>query len=254
MKISSERGLFPFRETATFPRSEVLDLRNDLDIPLWFRGRVDRPQSILIRSTTSDGITKSSFMHLNGTIQQIPVFDNQDPLVLQEKNNSRMREFSWGQEKKKRFAAGRFILKFAAFVLALVFCVSLIAGITQIRIVLTGSMQPSINPGDMLIAVSKDYVNPEVGDVVLYSARNLEGQAVTVWAHRIVDGNARDGFIIQGDANPQPDIGVIPLSDIQTVVLLDIPFVGRIFNVYSLALIFSGLFLLSYVFSKRKSD
>ena len=130
----------------------------------------------------------------------------------------------------------------------------MIAGITQIRIVLTGSMQPAINPGDMLIAVSKDYVNPEVGDVVLYSARNLEGKAVTVWAHRIVDGNAREGFIIQGDANPQPDIGVIPLSDIQTVVLLDIPFVGRIFNVYSLALIFSGLFLLSYVFSKRKSD
>jgi signal peptidase I len=254
VKISPGVGSSTFLGAATFPRSEVLDLRNDLDIELLFCGKIDQPQSVLIRSTTADGITKSSFMHLNGTIQQIPVFDNQDPLVLQEKNNSRNREFFPGQEKRKRFAAGRFILKSAASVLALVFFISLIAGISQIRIVLTGSMQPAINPGDMLIAVSKDYVKPEVGKVVLYSARDLEGQAVTVWAHRIVDGNATDGFTIQGDANLQPDIGVIPLSDIQTVVVLEIPYVGRLFNVYILALIFSGLFLLSYVFSKRKSE
>ena len=254
MKISAELGLSPFLEPTSFPRSEVLDLRNELDIPLWFRGRVDQPQSVLIRSTTAEGITKSSFMHLNGTIEQIPVFDNQDPLVLNEKSSSGAKDFSWGQEKRKRFSTGRFIVKIAASLLALVFFISLIAGVTQLRIVLTGSMQPAINPGDMIVAVSKDYVRPDVGKVVLYSARNLEGQAVTVWAHRIVDGNATKGFIIKGDANPQPDIGLIPLSDIQTVVVLKIPLIGHIFNVYSLALIFSGLFLLSFVFSKRKSE
>jgi hypothetical protein len=97
-------------------------------------------------------------------------------------------------------------------------------------------------------------VKPEIGKVVLYSARDLEGKAVTVWSHRIVDGNPTKGFTIQGDANPQPDIGLIPLSDIQTVMVLRIPLIGHIFNVYSLVLIFSGLFLLSFVFSKRKSE
>jgi hypothetical protein len=112
-------------------------------------------------------------------------------------------------------------------------------------------MQPVINPGDMIVAISKDVVQPEVGKVVLYSARDLQGKAVTVWAHRIIDGDNLRGFTIKGDANDQPDIGNIPLSDIQSVVILRIPFVGHIFNIYSLILIFSGLILLSIASSKR---
>ena len=254
MKISPEFAPSPLLDSSSSLHSEVFNLSRDLDIEVWFRGKLDRPQSVLIRATSPEGVTKSSFMHLNGSVEQIPVFDNKDPLVLQEKSGSRVRDFSWKPEKPQRLSTARFILKVGAGLLAVLFFLSLIMGVAQLRVVLTGSMKPAINPGDMLFALSKDYIKPQVGKVVLYSARDLDGKAVTVWSHRIVAGNAKSGFTIKGDANAQPDIGIIPLSDIQTVVLFRIPFVGHIFNVYSLALIFSGLLLLSFVSSQRKHE
>jgi len=252
METSRELGPSPLLESPSSLHSEVFHLGNDLDIDLWFRGKVDRPQSVLIRATTPDGVTKSSFMHINGTVEQIPVFDNQDPLVLQDKQEPIKREFAWQPDKPRRNLGGKFVVKATSGLIALVFLACLVTGFAQIRIVLTGSMKPAINPGDMVLAVSKDYVKPQVGKVVLYSARDLQGKAVTVWSHRIVAGNATKGFTIKGDANAQPDIGVIPLSDIQSVVVLRIPFIGHIFNVYSLILIFGGLILLSIASPKRK--
>ena len=252
METSRDVGPSPLLEAPSSLHSEVLNLSKDLDIELWFRGKIDRPQSVLIRSTTPDGVTKSSFMHINGTIEHIPVFDNQDPLVLQEKKESRVRDFNWTPEKQKHMSTGRFIAKATASLLALIFFASLITGFAQMRVVLTGSMQPAINPGDVVLAVSKDFIHPRVGKIVLYNARDLQGNAVTVWSHRIIEGNATQGFTIKGDANAQPDIGVIPLSDIQTVVVARIPFVGHLFNIYSLILIFSGLILLSIASSRRK--
>jgi signal peptidase I len=252
METSRELGPSPLLEAPSSLHSDVLYLGKDLDVELWFRGKVDRPQSILIRATTPDGVTKSSFMHINGSVEQIPVFDNQDPLVLQEKSKSRVREFTWSPDSVERSGIGRFIVKVTSGLLALIFFASLLTGVAQMRVVLTGSMKPSINPGDLVLAVSKDYVHPRVGKVVLYSARDLQGKAVTVWSHRIIAGNASKGFTIKGDANDQPDIGTIPLSDIQSVVVTRIPFVGHLFNIYSLILIFSGLMLLSIASSRRK--
>jgi len=252
METSRELGPSPLLEAPSSLHSDVLYLGKDLDVELWFRGKVDRPQSILIRATTPDGITKSSFMHINGSVEQIPVFDNQDPLVLQEKSKSRVREFTWSPDSVERTGLGRFIVKVTSGLLALIFFASLLTGVAQMRVVLTGSMKPSINPGDLVLAVSKDYVQPRVGKVVLYSARDLQGKAVTVWSHRIIAGNASKGFTIKGDANDQPDIGTIPLRDIQSVVVIRIPFVGHIFNIYSLIMIFGGLMLLSVASSRRK--
>jgi signal peptidase I len=257
VKISPGLGLSTLLESSSSLHSAALDLSNELDIELWFRGKLDRPQSVLIRSTNPDGVTRSSFMHINGTVEQIPVFDNQDPLVLQEKREmkaQKVRDISWRADSPQRFRTGRFIAKAVSGLVLIMFFLSLVTGVTQLRVVLTGSMKPAINPGDMVVAISKDYVEPKLGKVVLYSARDLDGKAVTVWSHRIVAGNAKTGFTIKGDANSQPDIGIIPLSDIQTVVVLRIPYVGHIFNIYSLALIFSGLLLLSFVSSQRKRE
>ena len=252
METSREFRPSPLLEVPSSLHSDVIYLGKDLDLDLWIRAKVGSPQSVLIRSTTPDGVTRSSFLHIDGTVEQIPVFDNQDPLILQEKRESRARDFSWSPDKPARIGAWRFISKVTAGLVALIFLASLITGLLQMRVVLTGSMQPAINPGDLVIAASKDYVKPEVGKVVLYSARDLQGNAVTVWSHRIIAGDVANGFTIKGDANSQPDLGVIPLRDIQSVVVLRIPFIGHIFNVYSLALIFSGLIFLSIASSRRK--
>jgi signal peptidase len=144
-------------------------------------------------------------------------------------------------------------VKAIATLVALVFLASLITGFGQMRVVLTGSMKPAINPGDLVIAASTSLVEPVVGKVVLYSVRDLQGNVVTVWCHRIIAGNSTEGFTIKGDANDQADLGLINVSDIQSVVVLRIPFVGHLFNIYSLILIFGGLILLSLATSRRKS-
>ena len=254
MDTSRELGPSPLQEDPSSLLSEVIDLRSDLDIELWFRGKLDRPQSVLIRSTTPDGVTKSSFMHINGTVEKIPVFDNRDPLVLQEKRLPKVAEVAAKREKTAPTSPGRLVIQITSGILALVFLASLITGFGQLRVVLTGSMKPSINPGDLVIAASKDFVKPRVGKVVLYSARDLQGNVVTVWCHRIIAGNSVDGFTIKGDANDQPDIGLIPVGDIQSVVVLRIPFVGHLFNVYSIILIFGGLFILSVATSRGKKN
>lgn len=253
MDTSRELGPSPLQEDPSSLLSDVVDLRGDLDIELWFRGKLDRPQSVLIRSTTPDGVTKSSFMHINGKVEQIPVFDSQDPLVLHQERGSKAQTVNRTVDKPERTNTGRFIVKAVAGLVALVFFAALITGFGQMRVVLTGSMKPAINPGDLVIAASTSLVAPVVGKVVLYSVRDLQGNVVTVWCHRIIAGNSTDGFTIKGDANDQADLGLISVNDIQSVVVLRIPFVGHLFNVYSLILIFGGFILLSLASSRRKS-
>jgi signal peptidase I len=255
METSRELSPSPVTEVPSILDNggEVLYLGKELGLDLWIKPETSQRQSILIRSTTPDGVTRSSFMHVDGHVEQIPVFDNQDPLVLQEKNDAMRREFTWSPEKfKRKNSRGRLVLNATSLLVALFILGSLFTGIVQMRVVLTGSMVPAINPGDLLIAVSKDYVEPKIGKVVLYSARDLQGKAVTVWSHRIIAGDKSAGFTIKGDANAEPDIGLIPLRDIQTVMVLRVPFIGHIFNIYSMALIISGLFLLSFTTRRRK--
>ena len=249
--MTTSRELSPTLRTNS---SDVLYLGKDLDIELWFKAKTDSPQSVLIRTTTPDGETRSAFMHIDGKVEQVPVFNNQDPLVLQEQRKKPSREFEWSEEIKQSRGTLHFITKISAALVALVFLASVVAGSVQLRVVLTGSMKPSINPGDLIVAVSQNIIEPSVGKVVLYKARDLQGKPVTVWAHRIISGDTRKGFVIKGDANSQADIGVIPKTDIQSVVLTRIPFVGHLFNIYSLILIFSGLLVLSFATSRKKRE
>lgn len=231
--------------------SEPIYLGRDLNLDLWFRGSLARAQSVLIRATDPEGNTHTSFLHLDGRVEQIPVFDSVDPLTLPSMKPRVVREFSWSPDVEKKSLLP-FIAKITSTSLILILLAFVLTGLLQIRIVLTGSMKPAINPGDMVVAASTKVIEPEIGKVVLYGARDLQGNVVTVWAHRIVAGDKNKGFTIKGDANSQADIGNIAVSDIKSVVVLRIPFIGHLFNVYSLILIFAGIFLSSLAFSQRK--
>ena len=127
--------------------------------------------------------------------------------------------------------------------------VAFLTGALQGRVVLTGSMKPEINPGDLLITKSAKFAQPKVGDVVIYAARDLQGQAVSTWAHRIISGNAEEGFVTKGDANPAPDVGKPKLADIESVLLFKIPSIGQYLDPLVIILTGSGLMLLIFVFS-----
>lgn len=67
----------------------------------------------------------------------------------------------------------------------------------------TGSMAPTLQPGDGFVAVPPAFAGPiEEGDVVTFDARELDGGGLTT--HRVV-GRTEEGFITKGDANPVTD-------------------------------------------------
>lgn len=117
---------------------------------------------------------------------------------------------------------------FVAFLLS--FSLLNISGVIKSQIVLTASMSPTINPGDMVISTSPERVAPEIGDVVVYSGKRFDGTKVASFAHRIIAGNGQTGFTVKGDNNPSADTQRPVLSEIEGVVLVTIPFVGQLLN------------------------
>lgn len=87
-------------------------------------------------------------------------------------------------------------------------------------VVLSGSMEPELSMGDLLIVVEAD--DYAVGDVVVFQTRR------TAVVHRIIAIEGED-IITQGDANNAPD-APIKLSNIKGVVAASVPYVGYLVN------------------------
>ena len=81
----------------------------------------------------------------------------------------------------------------------------------------TGSMAPTLEPGDGFVAIPAAAAGEfEVGDVVVFRAETLDGGGLTT--HRIVGGTDR-GFVTRGDANAvtDQDSGEPPVQRAQIV-------------------------------------
>ena len=145
----------------------------------------------------------------------------------------------------------------ASVAVAVLVCLGIagFAGLFSIRVVLTGSMVPTINPGDAIVTLSDTLRDPAKGDVVVYTGRRLDGTPVASFAHRIIGGSAEAGWIVQGDANPEPDTQHPKAADIESVVVTTIPVIGRFFNVPVLimlvALVFGVWLIVDGVRDKR---
>lgn len=75
----------------------------------------------------------------------------------------------------------------------------------------TGSMVPTLRPGDLIVVVPLGLVpRPQVGDIIVYRSRRD-----AVWVvHRVVDGDPETGYVTRGDANPLPDTDRVQVQDI----------------------------------------
>lgn len=63
----------------------------------------------------------------------------------------------------------------------------------------TGSMEPTMEPGDGFVAIPPAVAGPvEEGDVVTFRAKQIHGGGLTT--HRVV-GRTAEGYVTQGDAN-----------------------------------------------------
>ncbi|MFC6785815.1 signal peptidase I [Halobaculum halobium] len=116
----------------------------------------------------------------------------------------------------------RRLLTIASELLLIAFVVSLVAGQVLGQPILlsyveTGSMEPTMEPGDGFIAVPSAIAGePERGDVVTFEAEELNGGGLTT--HRIVEETDR-GYVTRGDANPftDQDGDEPPVKDAQIV-------------------------------------
>lgn len=102
------------------------------------------------------------------------------------------------------------------------------------------SMEPTWHTGDLVLMYNTGTWG--IGDAVVYEERSDTGVAYVI--HRIIDGNAKDGWTIQGDNKPMPDEGLIAQERIVGEELLTIPGVGTALlsaNAAKLPLLFGGL-------------
>ncbi|CAN2213546.1 sigpep_I_arch, signal peptidase I [Candidatus Nanopelagicaceae bacterium] len=126
-------------------------------------------------------------------------------------------------------------------------------GVVKARIVLTGSMEPAISPGDIIITTPITRKEPKIGDVIAYEAKRFNGENVAVFSHRIISGDLQNGFVVKGDANKSPDNQKPKAPDILGAVIFVIPFLGNILTPKALFLLVPCIFGLWLIMDAMKS-
>ena len=123
------------------------------------------------------------------------------------------------------------VIKFIGYALSgilISFSVLSASGFMKARIVLTGSMEPVISPGDIVLLAPTPRTQPKLGDIAAYTARRFSGESVGIFTHRIIGGDPINGWIMKGDANPSTDVQKPKAEDMNGVVFFIIPWVGKL--------------------------
>lgn len=114
-------------------------------------------------------------------------------------------------------------------------------GSTSMVIVSGHSMEPTYFTGDLVIARK---MKPSVGDVIVYAPANLGGSQII---HRIIGGNATDGWQMQGDNNGFVDPFTPKGSEVKGVVLVHYASFGRVTALLLNPLVWAFVLLLAIV-------
>jgi signal peptidase len=103
-----------------------------------------------------------------------------------------------------------------------------VKGNYQVKVVLSGSMEPTIHTGSVVIIKPKSQY--KIGDIVIFG-KDTKTEIPTT--HRIVSSRATEGvmlFTTKGDANEDADTKEIRQSDIHGKVLFSVPFMGYVIS------------------------
>lgn len=151
---------------------------------------------------------------------------------------------------KKKYAIGLTKSQLIAIVsIVFVGCLVLIAivipvmnGSLHFLTVLSGSMKPAINPGDIVVSQYTDPDLIEVEDIITFQYAE-EDDTVSI-THRVINISTKENqrvFYTKGDANENPDLTPITSEDVIGKVVLVIPLLGYLVN---FAQSFTGFILL----------
>jgi signal peptidase len=124
-----------------------------------------------------------------------------------------------GGRKRRVAAVLGFVLLVALVAPFVVFAVPQTVGADHAFVVLSGSMEPELSPGDVIIVASGPVA---VGDVITYRT----GSEVPT-THRIVE-EVDGAYRTKGDANENADAGLVDPSQVLGSVVVVIPLIGYV--------------------------
>ncbi len=93
----------------------------------------------------------------------------------------------------------------------------------QSDVVLTGSMAPRINPGDVVVSEPVPATSVRAGQVISFDDPNVAGRTVI---HRVRSVNPDGTLITRGDANPTDDSHAVAPAAVHGLGRLCVRFVG----------------------------
>ncbi|MFB6096119.1 MAG: signal peptidase I [Haloferacaceae archaeon] len=108
-----------------------------------------------------------------------------------------------------------------------VFAVPQVVGADHSYVVLSGSMEPAIGVGDVVLVERVSPRDVVVGDVITFAVGNGE-IPTTHRVVRVVDGEAGLAFQTKGDANEDPDPALVDANNLVGRVALTIPLIGYV--------------------------
>jgi signal peptidase len=92
------------------------------------------------------------------------------------------------------------------------------------QVVLTGSMQPRIHPGDLVLAAPAARGQLKPGRIVLFQDPVRPGRTIV---HRLVRYDDNGNLVTKGDANPSEDSTPVAPSAVLGMPRLRVPYIGR---------------------------
>jgi len=93
--------------------------------------------------------------------------------------------------------------------------------------VLSGSMEPEIGVGGLVVLKPVDAQDVAVGDVITFKLPGID----TPICHRVIDRReTADGLLFQtmGDANEEPDASLVGAQDVNGKAVFYLPYVGNL--------------------------
>ncbi len=158
-----------------------------------------------------------------------------------------------GRAEKARFGVGLFSLMAITALLGLAIwaaVVPLVLGWSSVA-VLSGSMEPGIEAGDVVVTSPHNGDGLGPGTVIVFKNPSGQGQVT----HRIVDVEPSGNYVTRGDRNRRIDSDSVEPDQISGVGRILVPFVGKPYEwVYTgnwLALVVAGLALGAALWTSR---
>ena len=136
--------------------------------------------------------------------------------------------------------------RWLSILLAVIFVVPAalsLTGVISIRAVLSDSMAPKINVGD--VVVTANWQKPGLNEVAIYHQRDISGDVKQDVVHRVITISSAGEYQFKGDNNEAIDALTVDKKDIVGTVFMKVPFIGGLFTpvgLISLVLFIGGLY------------